>query len=1409
MIPDEKTSSVSRQEFIDLLCRITKSNEEMTPTISTETNEADVTIIDDDDDKTAVEEGEIITLDDDDDENNNTKEVEDGEITESQGSDNDDVEELNLRLNALRSLAGAKQQRRPKTKKFKSKRKRYINDDIDLRSPLKNRSSRHISQTSNYDDREYLLDKDYRQPSVFDMLLSLISPDNNTSIHNKKLHDNYDIQHMDIVEDQSILAPPLPPLPPPPPPLPPNHLPFFDPLPPLPPPPPSLLFDFPVNQSFPLNNWPRPNFVQQQPVQPELWPQSYHTSTDVDLRHQLMNNAHHHHQMPLQNEQSQYKKSQQQQQRRQKRSKKLPKKYHQEPESKSPVMITSTTNDIEKEQSPSLINNDTIPNGNGKGGDNDDDDEEEERLLREELLRTLSTKRKIIIIEQPNPEPERIVTIETSISPTPIITPPVIVAINKPIEASIKSQYSINQRYKRVKANVSLTNVSNKTETTTTTTTTVVRTTQPVFQTRNKIVRANENDIMDIPQSNPIIITFDDQTTDDDEQQLQQQQQYALKKTNESTYLIADEERQAIKRLQQLQEEVIRRSNAIELTTKPVVQKVQTPPPPSADIVQEAIPSTDELSILFEKRRMLLSGRSKYAEIQEKMKKKKLENGLLAREIEKLEEQLVTKKAQITNNNALLQYWQKEAMAIAQNIKHQENFILQSAVFKSVKPTSSSIVKPRSAIKFDYANISNIFEESNTQMLLSMLICPMNFYQKLRPYSKWLKTISKKFQELSIENNSCLLLRTRSFRTENNEQYWKTCLQSYFIDANHILCPYELQGSCKAQHCIYQHQHQISTRIDQFLSSKNFNETNKQKILNQIDSICSLQPFDMDLSIFEKRITDKQYQRCRIKLDRYLTNYHEDFRYFRSQLNNDNQSTIHPILVSVSDQLDSDDFSPEHAVADLVEGLESQRTNAQLWCLYLEFSSWHMSSTELQHLCFAALKNSQSYDLFWTIFYLCTNNLEELISLYLTFIQSTQFDFHNPSYAICELAMFHANLALSYDQAYQTIKNYLSNSLLKDEHRIYLILILLYMFVFGSYPRNLYQQIDETRFIKPIDLEPFICPWYALSNYTHLQNEIDQFFDDFVNSMELLENNLALFINKLHYLNATKRFNESQCYNELLLETFPYSIELWIELLINPELSQHIPETLERARKTTGIYYEFVYSLSSVMNIEELLNNETIPAKTYREKFFFDLCHLLLNSNIELKEKKLEQNILRYNGELRDIVILDILFHLSEYSIGVQQKIILKILNYSLTNDDYHQRILILYSFFRLIPMSRVFDIVIDCFLSIHIDQYEWILKPFIYRLLDVSLKKDRNTLIWIRFDAFAKQLIYNTQCQEIYVTILQRLITSMEDKNKIARLCRLFEKQFPNCGIISQQLRQIIFNSTMTTNDTGTTIIS
>jgi hypothetical protein len=282
------------------------------------------------------------------------------------------------------------------------------------------------------------------------MLLSLISPDPNnpSNLHNKKLVDNYDIQQMDIVDDHP-LPPPLPPFPPPPQPLPPNHLQFFDPLPPLPPPPPSLFNMFAVNQPYPSTNWPRPNFVQQTSIpslENDVWQTSFNNPTDVDLRL---------HPIPVINDHISPQKPQQQ---RRKRSKKFPKKHHHERNNSSSV---ATANHIEK--LPSSIN---------------DEDDEEEHLLREELLRTLSTKRKVKIIERTNPEPDRIVTIiPPNVNPTPVVV------VNKPVEISTKSQYSINQRYKSVKANVSLTNVTNKTET-------VVRTTQPIIQTRNKIVRA-------------------------------------------------------------------------------------------------------------------------------------------------------------------------------------------------------------------------------------------------------------------------------------------------------------------------------------------------------------------------------------------------------------------------------------------------------------------------------------------------------------------------------------------------------------------------------------------------------------------------------------------------------------------------------------------------------------------------------------------------------------------------------------------------------------------------------------------------------------------------------------------------------------------------------------------------------
>ena len=260
---------------------------------------------------------------------------------------------------------------------------------------------------------------------------------------------------MDIVEDYPIV-PPLPPLPPQPPPLPPSHLPFFDPLPPLPPPPPPIFNMFPFNPTFPSMNWPRPNFLPQQPVQTDLWQPAFNNSTDVDLRLQPISNHQHPMISPRVNEPLLPKKP----------PRKRSKKRRERRKSTSPPPVTQTF-EVSQELPSADIDKD------------DDDDDEEERLLREQLLRTLSTKRKVTVVEPVNnPEPERIVTIVPSI-------PVVVTNVNPTPTVVNKSQYSINQRYKRVKANV-----TTKTETTTTA---VVRTTQPIIQTRNKIVRVVNN----------------------------------------------------------------------------------------------------------------------------------------------------------------------------------------------------------------------------------------------------------------------------------------------------------------------------------------------------------------------------------------------------------------------------------------------------------------------------------------------------------------------------------------------------------------------------------------------------------------------------------------------------------------------------------------------------------------------------------------------------------------------------------------------------------------------------------------------------------------------------------------------------------------------------------------------------
>lgn len=101
-----------------------------------------------------------------------------------------------------------------------------------------------------------------------------------------------------------------------------------------------------------------------------------------------------------------------------------------------------------------------------------------------------------------------------------------------------------------------------------------------------------------------------------------------------------------------------------------------------------------------------------------------------------------------------------------------------------------------------------------------------------------------------------------------------------------------------------------------------------------------------------------------------------------------------------------------------------------------------------------------------------------------------------------------------------------------------------------------------------------MCPWYALTDYAHSTGEIDQLFDELIDVKDLSETSLALAMNRIHYFNATKRFatwgcadrwhrpsfryEQSKVCMETLLESFPSSIELWIEYLLNPTITTEI-----------------------------------------------------------------------------------------------------------------------------------------------------------------------------------------------------------------------------------------------------------
>ena len=91
---------------------------------------------------------------------------------------------------------------------------------------------------------------------------------------------------------------------------------------------------------------------------------------------------------------------------------------------------------------------------------------------------------------------------------------------------------------------------------------------------------------LEIPQSSQIIITFDETNSEDEDVETRQTQNSPAAVSTKPTDPHAQEEFQAIKRLQTLQEAALRRPT---INVEP--KKSEVP-----------LPSTDELSAVFEKR---------------------------------------------------------------------------------------------------------------------------------------------------------------------------------------------------------------------------------------------------------------------------------------------------------------------------------------------------------------------------------------------------------------------------------------------------------------------------------------------------------------------------------------------------------------------------------------------------------------------------------------------------------------------------------------------------------------------------------------------------------------------------------------------------------------------------------------
>ena len=121
-------------------------------------------------------------------------------------------------------------------------------------------------------------------------------------------------------------------------------------------------------------------------------------------------------------------------------------------------------------------------------------------------------------------------------------------------------------------------------------------------------------------------------------------------------------------------------------------------------------------------------------------------------------------------------------------------------------------------------------------------------------------------------------------------------------------------------------------------------------------------------------------------------------------------------------------------------------------------------------------------------------------------------------------------------------------------------------------------------------VEPFVCPWYVSMEYAHSQDDIDRLWNDLMNPMELSESNFPLYINRFHYLNATKRFEQGKAYLETLIDAFPYSIELWTELLSNIEQTDVISEVRNSQLRSLVILEIFRPSTARENPLESIMN---------------------------------------------------------------------------------------------------------------------------------------------------------------------------------------------------------------------------